>query len=89
MAETIEILLIGGPRDGDIVVMKREDNVYRHNETRVSSNRSSKVTASLSMDYRKREITIEGKRYAYGFCDKIEEYEAESRIRSSSLKPIQ
>ena len=88
MEKAIEILLIGGPRDGDIAVLDRDDSYIRFRENKVSSNRSSKATPLLSKDYTKREITIDGKRYAYGFCENIEESEAEMRIKATKLKPI-
>lgn len=89
MAETIEILLIGGPRDGQTVVIDKDGKIPRFHETKVDSIHSSKSSPSLSKEYFKREIAIDGKRYAYGYCETIDESEVVRRIKASSLKPIQ
>ncbi|WP_146000771.1 hypothetical protein [Chimaeribacter arupi] len=89
MAETIEILLIGGLRDDLTVVIDKDGKIPRFHENKVGSSHSSKSSPLLLKEYFKREITIDGKRYAYGYCETIDESEVVRRIKASSLKPIQ
>ena len=84
----MQVLLLGGPRDGDILSFEKGVNFTNYFDTTVNSTVSSNKKASFTGTYTKKEITIDSKEYAYATCEDFDLSVIESRIKESNLQPV-